>query len=165
MSSFLFFSSSFHFTACFLVLLLHFLTKVWFNNRVINLTDSVVGFKLLTIWYHLWSSWIFFMSFQISMLLLLSEVPVSQSKFWKWIYLEEIFIQNFTVLKSLPWLAIPTDSFSSLLLPNRLVNINSLYCLPYIFYHFSSLNFLLSGMICFSLMILFTCPVALVCAC
>ena len=164
MSNFLFFSSSFHFTACFLVLLLHFLTKAWFNNRVIiNKVLLVLNCLLYDIIYD--HHEYFFISFQIGRLLLLSEIPVSQSKFWKWIYLEEIFIQNLTVLKSLPWLAIPTDSFSSLSLPNRLVNVNSLYCLPYIFYHFSSLNLLLSEMICFSLMIIFTCPVALVCAC
>ena len=42
MSNFLFFSSFFHFTACFLVLLLLFLTKAWFNNRVIINTVLLV---------------------------------------------------------------------------------------------------------------------------
>ena len=164
MSNFLFFSSPFHFTACFLVLLLHFLTKAWFNNRVIiNTVLLVLNCLLYDIIYDHHEYFLY-----LSRSVCFYRYQKYQSvrvNCEKWIYLEEIFIQNLTVLKSLPWLAIPTNSSSSLSLPNHLVNINSLYCLPYIFYHFSSLNLLLSEMICFSLMIIFTCPVALVCAC
>ena len=163
MSNFLFFSSSFHFTACFLVLLLHFLTKAWFNNRVIiNTVLLVLNCLLYDIIYD-HHEYFLYLSRSVCFYCYQKYQSVrvnSENEFiWK------RSLQNFTVLKSLPWLAIPTDSFSSLSLPNRLVNINSLYCLPYIFYHFSSLNLLLSEMICFSLMIIFTCPVALVCAC
>lgn len=163
MSNFLFFSSSFHFIACFLVLLLNFLTKAWFNNRVIiNTVLLVLNCLLYDIIYDHHEYFLYlsrlvcFYCYQKY-----QSVRVNSENEFIW----KRSLQNFTVLKSLPWLAIPTDSFSSLSLPNRLVNINSLYCLPYIFYHFSSLNFLLSEMICFSLMITFTCPVALVCAC
>ena len=163
MSNFLFFSSSFHFTACFLVLLLHFLTKAWFNNRVIiNTVLLVLNCLLYDIIYD-HHEYFLYLSRSVCFYCYQKYQSVrvnSENEFiWK------RSLQNFTVLKSLPWLAIPTDSFSSLSLPNRLVNINSLYCLPYIFYHFSSLNLLLSEMICFSLRIIFTCPVALVCAC
>ena len=163
MSNFLFFSSSFHFTACFLVLLLLFLTKAWFNNRVIiNRVLLVVNCLLYDIIYD-HHEYFLYLSRSVCFYRYQKYQSVrvnSENEFiWK------RSLQNFTVLKSVPWLAIPTDSSSSLSLPNRLVNINSLYCLPYIFYHFSSLNLLLSEMICFSLMIIFTCPVALVCAC
>lgn len=163
MSNFLFFSSSFHFTACFLVLLLLFLMKAWFNNRVIiNTVLLVLNCLLYDIIYD-HHEYFLYLSRSVCFYCYQKYQSVrvnSENEFiWK------RSLQNFTVLKSLPWLAIPTDSFSSLSLPNRLVNINSLYCLPYIFYHFSSLNLLLSEMICFSLMIIFTCPVALVCAC
>ena len=163
MSNFLFFSSSFHFTACFLVLLLLFLMKAWFNNRVIINTVLLVLNCLL---YHIiYDHHEYFLYLSRSVCFYryqkYQSVRVNSENEFIW----KRSLQNFTVLKSLPWLAIPTDSSSSLSLPNRLVNINSLYCLPYIFYHFSSLNLLLSEMICFSLMIIFTCPVALVCAC
>lgn len=163
MSNFLFFSSSFHFTACFLVLLLLFLTKAWFNNRVIiNTVLLVLNCLLYDIIYD-HHEYFLYLSRSVCFYCYQKYQSVrvnSENEFiWK------RSLQNFTVLKSLPWLAIPTDSSSSLSLPNCLVNINSLYCLPYIFYHFSSLNLLLSEMICFSLMIIFTCPVALVCAC
>ena len=163
MSNFLFFSSSFHFTACFLVLLLLFLMKAWFNNRVIiNTVLLVVNCLLYDIIYD-HHEYFLYLSRSVCFYRYQKYQSVrvnSENEFiWK------RSLQNFTVLKSVPWLAIPTDSFPSLSLPNHLVNINSLYCLPYIFYHFSSLNLLLSEMICFSLMIIFTCPVALVCAC
>lgn len=163
MSNFLFFSSSFHFTACFLVLLLLFLMKAWFNNRVIiNTVLLVLNCLLYDIIYD-HHEYFLYLSRSVCFYRYQKYQSVrvnSENEFiWK------RSLQNFTVLKSVPWLAIPTDSFPSLSLPNHLVNINSLYCLPYIFYHFSSLNLLLSEMICFSLMIIFTCPVALVCAC
>ena len=163
MSNFLFFSSFFHFTACFLALLLLFLMKAWFNNRVIiNTVLLVVNCLLYDIIYD-HHEYFLYLSRSVCFYRYQKYQSVrvnSENEFiWK------RSLQNFTVLKSVPWLAIPTDSSSSLSLPNRLVNINSLYCLPYIFYHFSSLNLLLSEMICFSLMIIFTCPVALVCAC
>ena len=163
MSNFLFFSSSFHFTACFLVLLLLFLMKAWFNNRVIiNTVLLVLNCLLYDIIYNHHEYFLYlsrlvcFYCYQKY-----QSVRVNSENEFIW----KRSLQNFTVLKSLLWLAIPTDCSSSLSLPNCLVNINSLYCLPYIFYHFSSLNLLLSEMICFSLMIIFTCPVALVCAC
>ena len=128
MSNFLFFSSSFHFTACFLVLLLLFLMKAWFNNRVIiNRVLLVVNCLLYDIIYDHHEYFLYpsrsvcFYCYQKY-----QSVRVNSENEFIW----KRYLQNFTVLKSLPWLAIPTDSSSSLSLPNRFVNINSLYCLP-----------------------------------
>lgn len=137
--------------------------KAWFNNRVIiNTVLLVLNCLLYDIIYD-HHEYFLYLSRSVYAFTVIRKVRVnSENEFiWKrYLYKTLQFLRACPDLQYPLILSFPFHSF-----PNRLVNINSLYCLPYIFYHFSSLNLLLSEMICFSLMIIFTCPVALVCAC